>query len=201
MLHAQAVLSSPSRLCPQQEAPELRERNFGGYELQSCSNYERVWADDAEDPGRQPPGAGAGLMRLLLAGLGDELLGGASGLLEALPQKGEEMLPERSGLGSPSHSRPWRTWPSFPHLHPAPTPPTAAASYSGGGESVQDVAQRLRGLIERLEAAHAGRHIVLVSHGDALSVLAAVLLGGDLWRHRQHGLPNCGILRVPAAAA
>ena len=39
-----------------QEALELRERDFGSYELQSCANYERVWAEDAQDPSRQPPG-------------------------------------------------------------------------------------------------------------------------------------------------
>lgn len=62
-----------------------------------------------------------------------------------------------------------------------------------------DVAQRMQQLIGRLDSAFEGRHIVLVSHGDALSILAAVLLGTDLRSHRQHGLPNCGILCVPAA--
>lgn len=28
--------------------PALRERNFGDYELTSCSNYDAVWAEDAK---------------------------------------------------------------------------------------------------------------------------------------------------------
>lgn len=71
-----------------------------------------------------------------------------------------------------------------------------------GGESVADVADRLLTFIRRLEQAHRGRDIVLVSHGDALSILAAVLLGAPLSSHRQHGLPNAGILRLlPRQAA
>lgn len=69
-----------------------------------------------------------------------------------------------------------------------------------GGESVEDVAARTTALVSRLEAEHSGRHIVLVSHGDALSILAAALLRVPLGQHRVHGLPNCGVLRVPAAA-
>ena len=65
-----------------------------------------------------------------------------------------------------------------------------------GGESVDDVAARTLGLLDRLEAQHAGQHIVLVSHGDALSILAAAALGTPLGQHRQHGLPNCGIMRI-----
>lgn len=64
---------------------------------------------------------------------------------------------------------------------------------------MEDVAARTAGLVDRLEAAHSGRHIVLVSHGDALSILAAALLGAPLRAHRAHGLPNCGVLRIPAA--
>lgn len=40
---------------PQEEAA-LRERHFGGYELQSCSNYDLVWAEDGQDVERRPPG-------------------------------------------------------------------------------------------------------------------------------------------------
>jgi broad specificity phosphatase PhoE len=72
------------------------------------------------------------------------------------------------------------------------------AHAAGGGESVQDVAERMQRLITGLEDAHEGCHVLLVSHGDALSILASVLLGTDLRAHRQHGLPNCGVLRVPA---
>lgn len=59
------------------------------------------------------------------------------------------------------------------------------------------MAQRTTGLVRRLEGqAEEGRHVVLVSHGDALSILAAALLEVPLGQHRTHGLPNCGVLRV-----
>ena len=58
------------------------------------------------------------------------------------------------------------------------------------------MAARTAGLVLRLEAQHSGRHVVLVSHGDALSILAAALLGTPLGEHRRHGLPNCGTLRI-----
>jgi broad specificity phosphatase PhoE len=68
----------------------------------------------------------------------------------------------------------------------------------GGGESVLEVSTRLMHAIDALEEEHAGCIIVLVSHGDSLSILAAALVDGDLAGHRRHGLPNCGILRIPA---
>ena len=67
----------------------------------------------------------------------------------------------------------------------------------GGGESVDDVAARLLKFIHSLENQYDGYNILLVSHGDALSILTAMLLGEDLRNHRQHGLGNCGILRIP----
>lgn len=62
---------------------------------------------------------------------------------------------------------------------------------------MENVAARTAGLVDRLEAQNEGLHIVLVSHGDALSILAAALLGAPLGAHRAHGLPNCGVLRIP----
>lgn len=61
---------------------------------------------------------------------------------------------------------------------------------------MEDVAARTAGLVQQLEQRHSGKHLVLVSHGDALSILAAALLGTPLGEHRRHGLPNCGILRI-----
>ena len=66
------------------------------------------------------------------------------------------------------------------------------------GESVDEVADRLKHLISKLESEYKGYDILLVSHGDALSILAAVLLETDLRKHREHGLGNCGVLKVPA---
>lgn len=87
----------------------------------------------------------------------------------------------------------------------APLPPSCASPHGPcricrppgeGGESVEDVAARTAGLVQQLEQRHSGKHLVLVSHGDALSILAAALLGTPLGEHRRHGLPNCGILRI-----
>lgn len=73
---------------------------------------------------------------------------------------------------------------------------------AGGGESVDDVARRLLAFVERVEGeGQGGRHVVLVSHGDALSILAAALLGTPLGQHRTHGLGNGGILRLPPSGA
>lgn len=66
----------------------------------------------------------------------------------------------------------------------------------GGGESVDDVAARLLSFIQDLEKKHFGCTIIIVSHGDALSILASVLMKTDLAKHRQHGLPNGGIMEI-----
>ncbi len=41
-----------------QVVPELVERNFGDYELQSDANYARVWEADMQDLSARPPGDG-----------------------------------------------------------------------------------------------------------------------------------------------
>jgi broad specificity phosphatase PhoE len=69
----------------------------------------------------------------------------------------------------------------------------------GDGESVNDVVERLKAFICSIEEHKSGFTILLVSHGDALSILAAVLLGTDLRKHREHGLGNCAFLKVPAS--
>jgi broad specificity phosphatase PhoE len=66
----------------------------------------------------------------------------------------------------------------------------------GGGESVRDVAGRVSALFARLEAEFAGadaaaaasspRRVLLVAHGDTLSIATAVARGADLGQHRAH---------------
>lgn len=49
----------------------------------------------------------------------------------------------------------------------------------GGGESMADVAARLRILVDELRAEFSdGDHVLLVSHGDTLRILLAILDGG-----------------------
>lgn len=43
-------------------------------------------------------------------------------------------------------------------------------------------------LSQELEQQHNGRHIVLVSHGDTLSILQATFYGTPLTQHRRYGL-------------
>ena len=57
---------------------------------------------------------------------------------------------------------------------------------SGGGESVADVAARGAAVFAELEAAHTDKHILLVAHGDTLSILTAVAKGTALGGHRDH---------------
>lgn len=103
----------------------------------------------------------------------------------------------RTQCGPLSTARRCSTWAAEPtHAVCRPPYPRPCRPPGEGGESVDDVAARTLSLLEQLEAQHAGQHFVLVSHGDALSILAAAALGTPLGQHRQHGLPNCGIMRI-----
>lgn len=58
----------------------------------------------------------------------------------------------------------------------------------GDGESVADVAQRLECFIQQTETEHTGKTVLLVSHGDTLSILMAVAKGTPLSENRLYGL-------------
>jgi broad specificity phosphatase PhoE len=47
-----------------------------------------------------------------------------------------------------------------------------------GGESARDVVARFRASLERIEAAHGGERVILVTHGGALALALAALLRG-----------------------
>ena len=59
-------------------------------------------------------------------------------------------------------------------------------SKADDGESLLDVQHRCLGFINQLEEKHRGQQlaILLVSHGDTLSILESSLLGMDIRRHR-----------------
>lgn len=66
-----------------------------------------------------------------------------------------------------------------------------------GAESTEWVARRMAGVVERQERRHAGRTIVLVSHGDPLQILETVLLGLPSHRHRERPhLANAELRRL-----
>lgn len=56
------------------------------------------------------------------------------------------------------------------------------------GESVREVAQRLQKLMKRLETQHCSKEILLVAHGDTLSIFWACMRGRPLASHREVAL-------------
>ena len=75
-------------------------------------------------------------------------------------------------------------------------PAKTFAICAGGGETVEDVAQRLRALLRRIESSHGNSDVLLVSHGDTLSIFAAVALGLDLTINRRYGLDTGQLLKL-----
>eukprot|EP00884_Botryococcus_braunii_P011373 jgi/Botrbrau1/20236/Bobra.31_1s0029.1 len=69
----------------------------------------------------------------------------------------------------------------------------------GGGESVGEVSDRLKKLVERLEQQHTGQTIVLVSHGDVLSILWATIHGLPLNNHRKYGMETGEVRQLKSA--
>ncbi|GLI66199.1 hypothetical protein VaNZ11_009898 [Volvox africanus] len=62
----------------------------------------------------------------------------------------------------------------------------STASVPGGnGESVDEVSARIRHFFERLEDEHKDAVILLVSHGDTLSIMQTTILGEDTKQHRR----------------
>jgi len=63
--------------------------------------------------------------------------------------------------------------------------PTAIIPGDAPGESAQQVSDRLRELLQDLDARHEGANILLVSHGDCLQILQATVAGAPLSEHRK----------------
>ena len=78
------------------------------------------------------------------------------------------------------------------------TPPPVASSLQPGAsvESTRDVYRRALEAFTRLEATYFGTDIVLVSHGDTLSIFTAALLGTDLRSHHADYPYELGQMRV-----
>ena len=57
---------------------------------------------------------------------------------------------------------------------------------AGSGESVEEVADRFLSLLSRLEQQHSNHTVLLVAHGDTLSIgTAAVRNRADMRNHKQ----------------
>jgi broad specificity phosphatase PhoE len=50
--------------------------------------------------------------------------------------------------------------------------------------------------VQELESQYSGQHILLVSHGDTLSVLQATFYGSPLTQHRQYGLATAELRKL-----
>ncbi|KAG1677475.1 hypothetical protein FOA52_001931 [Chlamydomonas sp. UWO 241] len=73
-----------------------------------------------------------------------------------------------------------------------------AGALQGGsdGESVDDVAARLRAMFKDLETRYQGHDIVLASHGDTLSILQCTMEGTDGKEHRRFAFGNCELRKL-----
>ncbi|MSU76135.1 histidine phosphatase family protein [Patescibacteria group bacterium] len=72
----------------------------------------------------------------------------------------------------------------------------SAESLPFGVESTAELASRWATLFSNLEAIYSGETILLVSHGDPLSVLQAWIEGDDLRHHRQHPIGTGELRRL-----
>lgn len=70
----------------------------------------------------------------------------------------------------------------------------------GGGESLRAFAARVEATLATLAAAHAGRRLLLVSHGGVLDIVYRLATGRDLSSPRDFSIPNAGINWVELAA-
>eukprot|EP00878_Enallax_costatus_P027278 GHUV01029346.1.p1 GENE.GHUV01029346.1~~GHUV01029346.1.p1 ORF type:complete len:201 (+),score=46.90 GHUV01029346.1:325-927(+) len=74
--------------------------------------------------------------------------------------------------------------------------PTSKPAGNVDGESVAEVSERIQQLFQELEQQHKGQHILLVSHGDTLSILQATFLNTLLTQHRQYGLGTAELKKL-----
>jgi probable phosphoglycerate mutase len=64
----------------------------------------------------------------------------------------------------------------------------------GGGETYGELAMRIEGVVERVSRDHAGKRVLLVSHGGSIKSFIAKLLGVSADGMRAlAGVGNCGI--------
>jgi len=64
-----------------------------------------------------------------------------------------------------------------------------------GGESARGVAERFREALERIDAAHRGERVILVTHGGALSLAMSALLRGRVGEWYEP-MKNCALTEL-----
>lgn len=69
------------------------------------------------------------------------------------------------------------------------------------GESLRDFSARSIAVISRIAAAHAGRNILVFTHGGVLDKLYRFVTGLPLSAERDFGIPNAGLNRIELTPA
>jgi alpha-ribazole phosphatase len=65
-----------------------------------------------------------------------------------------------------------------------------------GGESFMDLYNRVRGAIERINAAHAGRDVIAVAHGGTIKAAIGLALGDQPAKGLIFDVYNCSVTRL-----
>jgi broad specificity phosphatase PhoE len=167
-------------VAPAQVTPLLAERYFGSaLELTSHDNYCPFWDSDARDPSSRPAGSEDGES------------------VEQVSQRVHQLFQVGAG-GCRCYCCCW-----------------ACAGLAAGicvhagwqedrrGAVLTALLLLLSVCLQELELQHQGQHILLVSHGDTLSILQATFHGSPLSQHRQYGLATAELkcLNPPREAA
>ena len=70
-----------------------------------------------------------------------------------------------------------------------------------GGESFMDLYNRVRGAIERINAAHTGRDIIAVAHGGTIKAAIGLALGDQPAKGLIFDIDNCSVTRLDHLAS
>jgi alpha-ribazole phosphatase len=65
-----------------------------------------------------------------------------------------------------------------------------------GGESFMDLYTRVRGVIERINAEHAGRDVIAVAHGGTIKAAIGLALGEQPEKGLAFDIDNCSVTRL-----
>lgn len=70
-----------------------------------------------------------------------------------------------------------------------------------GGESFLDVYNRVRAAVDRINAAHAGRDVIVVAHGGTIKAAIGLALGGMVEKGLAFTIDNCSVTRLDHLAS
>jgi broad specificity phosphatase PhoE len=70
-----------------------------------------------------------------------------------------------------------------------------------GGESFLDVYNRVKAAVDRINAAHAGRDVIVVAHGGTIKAAIGLALGGMVEKGLAFTIDNCSVTRLDHLAS